>query len=117
MSIKLTLTLVIFSLVLIFLISYLLNKGRITVKYALVWYISVLIILILSFFPGIFKFFARLLGFQLVSNMVIVLLIGILFILMIAHTIMMAGQKKKTTLLIQEVSLLKKEVEKSEKRK
>ncbi len=106
MQLKLTLTLIIFSLVLIFFISLLLNKGRIPVKYALIWYLSILVILILSFFPGVFAFFAKLFGFQLVSNMVIMLLIGILFILVIVLNIMVAGQKKKTTLLIQEISIL-----------
>lgn len=117
MSINLTLTLFVFSIALFITISTLLNKGRIPEKYALMWYLFILIILILGLFPGVFSFLSKLFGFQLVSNMVIVFLIGILFLLVIALNVMMAGQKKKTTLLIQELSILKKEVEDGDKRK
>ena len=51
------------------------------------------------------------------SSFVIGIFIGILIMLTMALTIMIAGQKKKTTLLIQEVSLLKEEVEKLKRSK
>ena len=110
MSEKLVLSLIIISIFLVLLTTYILKKGRIPEKYALLWYIFAIIILVVSFFPGIFSTLAKILGFQLLSNMVLVLLIGILFLLTMSLTIMIAGQKKKTTLLIQELSLLKKEL-------
>lgn len=110
MSKNLVITLICASLLVFILATRYLRKGRIPEKYALLWYLFALIIFILSLFPNILSFLAKTLGFQLVSNMVIVILIGILFLLVMALTIMIAGQKKKTTLLIQELSMLKKEL-------
>ncbi len=50
---------------------------------------------------------AKFLGFELLSNMVLCIFIGLLLFLTLILTVMVAGQKKKTTLLIQELSLLK----------
>lgn len=111
MTLKLTITLVFASIFIVFLTTYVLKKGRIPEKYAILWYVFALIILIMSFCPDILGFMADKLGFQLVSNMVLVLLIGILFLLVMSLTIMMAGQKKKTTLLIQELSILRNEID------
>lgn len=117
MSVRLTLSLIIVSVFLVLLTTHFLKKGRIPEKYALLWYGFAILVLIVSFFPNIFSSLAKLLGFQLLSNMVLVLLIGILFLLTMSLTIMMAGQKKKTTLLIQELSILRQEVTKNDKRK
>lgn len=111
MSIKLVVVMIITAILLAIITTHYLIKGRIPEKYALLWYGFALLIFILSLFPKVLGFLANLLGFQLVSNMVLVLLIGILFLLVMALTIMIAGQKKKTTLLIQELSILKEKVD------
>ena len=51
------------------------------------------------------------------SNLIIGVIIGILLLLTMALTVMIAGQKKKTTLLIQELSILRHEVKENEKKK
>ena len=79
------------------------------------WYLFSIIILIVSFFPNVFESLAKIVGIQLLSNMFIAILIGVLFLLVMSLTIMMAGQKKKTTLLIQEISILKSELESTKK--
>lgn len=117
MSGRLELSLIILSFLLIILTTYFLKKGRIPEKYALLWYLFSVLIFIISFFPGIFTLLSKLLGFQLLSNMVLVLLVGILFLLTMSLTIMMAGQKKKTTLLIQEISILNERLRKYESSK
>lgn len=117
MSINLILTLIIISILLTFLTTYLLKKGRIPEKYSLLWYACALIILIVALFPSFLTFISDKLGFQAMSNMIIAVIIGLLLLLTMALTIMMAGQKKKTTLLIQEMSLLKSEAKKNEKGK
>ena len=106
MSIRLMITLIVVSILLVILTTHFLRKGRIPEKYALLWYCFAILILVMSFFPNFFSFIAKKIGFQLMSNMVILLLLGILFLLVMALTIMMAGQKKKTTMLIQEVKNL-----------
>ncbi len=117
MSIRLMITLIVVSILLVILTTHFLRKGRIPEKYALLWYCFAILILVMSFFPNFFSFIAKKIGFQLMSNMVILLLLGILFLLVMALTIMMAGQKKKTTMLIQEVSILKEKLEKESSNK
>ena len=117
MSTKLVITLIVVSILLIILTTHFLRKGRIPEKYAILWYCFAIIVLIMSFFPDFFSFIAGKLGFQLMSNMVMLLLSGVLFLLVMALTIMMAGQKKKTTMLIQEVSILKEKLEKESSKK
>lgn len=117
MSMNLTIILIIVSLFLIILSTYFLKKGRIPEKYSLLWYGFSLIILLVGIFPNLFGFISNKLGFQVMSNLLMAIIIGILILLNMALTIMIAGQKKKTTLLLQEVSLLKYEVKINEKKK
>ena len=114
MSNSLIITVIIFALVLGFSVLYLLLKNRIPVKYALVWLFSTIFIIIIALIPNLMEKLAKLLGFELLSNMVLCLFIAILMFLTLILTVMMAGQKKKTTLLIQELSLLKSEVKKND---
>lgn len=119
MSKSLTITLVVVSLLLIILTTYVLKKGRIPEKYSLLWYAFALIILLVGIFPKIFTVVSKTLGFELMSNLIIAVIIGSLLLLTMALTVMIAGQKKKTTMLIQEISILKarvKEIEENEKK-
>ncbi len=111
MSKSLILTVLLFAFILLFSVIHLLRKGRIPVKYALVWILSSIVVVIVSCIPNLMVSLAKFLGFELLSNMVLCIFIGLLLFLTLILTVMMAGQKKKTTLLIQELSLLKKEVE------
>lgn len=114
MSINLIITLILVSIFLFILTTYFLKKGRIPEKYSLLWYAFALIILFVGIFPSTFTFISYKLGFQVMSNLIIGLFIGILILFNMVLCIMIAGQKKKTTLLIQEISMLKSRVKKLE---
>ena len=114
MSNSLIITVIIFAFILGLSVLYLLLKNRIPVKYALVWLFSTIVIIVIAVIPNLMEKLAKLLGFELLSNMVLCLFIAILMFLTLILTVMMAGQKKKTTLLIQELSLLKAEVKKND---
>lgn len=114
MSNSLIITVIIFAVILGVSVLYLLLKNRIPVKYALVWLFSTIVIIVIAVIPNLMEKLAKLLGFELLSNMVLCLFIAILMFLTLILTVMMAGQKKKTTLLIQELSLLKAEVKKND---
>lgn len=111
MSINLTVTVISFAIILLIAILYLLIKKCIPIKYALVWLFAVLIIILVSIIPNLMQNLANILGFELLSNMLLSAFIAILLFLTLTLTVMIAGQKRKTTLLIQEISLLKKEME------
>lgn len=105
----LRLAVIVFALLLFILITYILKKGRIPIKYALVWYFADFIILMASVFPIFMTWFAHLIGFEMMSNMVLCILIIILIFITIVLTVIVAGQTTKIRLLIQEVSILKSE--------
>ena len=65
-----------------------------------------------AIFPSGLVFLANSLGFETMSNLVIGIIIGILLFLTMSLTIITSGQRKKITLLIQEVSMLKEKINK-----
>lgn len=109
MSYSLRLGLIVVGLLIFIITLSLLKKDRIPVKYSLVWLFSGLIILFLALVPSLFGAISNILGFMTISNMVVGMFIFILLMITISLTVIVSGQKKKITLLIQEVSILKQE--------
>lgn len=112
MSLVLRGSLLVFSLVLIIVTIVVVKKGMMPIKYSLLWFFSALIILLVALFPILVESIANFIGFITISNLIIGILITLLLFLTMSLTIISAGQQNKITLLIQEVSLLKQEVEK-----
>lgn len=112
MQIKLVVLMIVISTILFVITSVILKKGRIPEKYALLWYAMVVLIFLFALFPNLFVKIAKSLGFYPMSSFIIGIFIGMLVLMVMALTVMAAGQKKKTTLLIQELSILKSETEK-----
>lgn len=115
MNLELTISSISFLVLIIFFILYLVKKGRISVKYSLVWIMPCIILIIFTLVPGFMVFVSNKLGFQTASNMILTLLICFLMSISIALTTIVTNQKDKIRLLIQEVSILKDRVEKHEK--
>lgn len=107
MSIGLTISSIVFLLVLILFVLYLVKGRKISIKYSLVWILPCILLLIFSLVPGVMGFFTKLLGFQTPSNMILVLLVSFIMIVILALTVIVSKQNEKIRLLIQEVSLLK----------
>ena len=116
MSSSLRLWVFIVALIIILVIVQILRKGRVPIKYSLLWFISASIIMLVAVFPNILNFMANLMGFKTISNMVIGIMLVILLFITMSLTIIVSGQKEKITLLIQEVSILKRKVEEDEKK-
>lgn len=111
MSTKLLLYAMFFIIFIIFSILYILKKGRINIKYAIVWLFAFGVMLLMILIPGFLEFITNLLGFSLSSNLIFAFFIAILVFINISLTIIISGLNNKVRLLIQEVSILKKEVE------
>lgn len=107
MSVSLRLGLIIVSLVLLIIVLIQLRKRKIPVKYSLVWMFSSLIILLIGVVPQLFIKIANLLGFATMSNLVIAMFIFVLLIISLMLTVIVSSQRRKITLLMQEVSMLK----------
>lgn len=109
METNLRLFLIIFALFWFILTTYFLQKQKLPVKYSLIWYIITLIIIILGAFPNILITVSSLCGFQVVSSFIVGIILTLLMFITLTLTIIVADQRKKITLLIQEVSMLKQE--------
>lgn len=111
MSFNLQIVAVLFLLAILVSIIYILRKGRIAIKYALVWFFAALMLLIFVIFPGLMNSLTNLLGFEVGSNMIFAGLIAMLIFINIALTVIVSGQSSKIRLLIQEVSMLKAKID------
>ena len=104
---KLTISLLLVAFLLIIVTLVTLRKNKINVKFAIIWFIPAIAIALLALFIK----FAQLFGFQTISNLIIGFILVLILFLIMSLTVIITGLSKKNVLLIQEISLLKKEVE------
>ena len=106
---KLKLAAIISLLSVMIAITHFVKKNKITIKYAIIWYLSLILLILFTTFPELLGWFTSLVGMELSSNFLFVLLIAFLFIICISLTIIVSEQKEQIRKLIQEVSMLKKD--------
>lgn len=106
------LLLVAFFLILVTLIV--LRKNKINIKFAILWLIPSVALIILTIFPQIFVYFASLFGFVTISNLITGFILVLILFLTMALTIVMTDLNKKNIMLLQEVSMLKNKISKME---
>lgn len=99
---------ILFSFFIIIFIIRLIAKEKVNVKYAIIWLIMFTLLIVFTLIPGFLVFLTKLLGFQTASNMVLSIIIAVLVMINISNTVINSEQDKKIRLLIQEVSILKK---------
>ena len=109
MSTNLIIASILFSVFIIVSILVLLRKKKVNIKYSLIWIFLFVILLIATIIPGFLVWITHLLGFKTASNMVFSLILAVLVIISITLTVIVSQQDKKIRLLIQEISILKKE--------
>lgn len=107
MSIEITISSIIFLVLIMLFVLYLVKKKKISIKYSLVWLLPCIVLIIFTLVPGLMIYVSKTLGFQTASNMILTLLICFLMVITIALTVIVTNQKDKIRLLIQEVSILK----------
>ena len=107
MSSSLKIISVLFCLVIIGIILYIVKKGRISIKYSLIWFFSMFVLLLLILIPNLLSFLTHLMGVEIASNLIFALIIAVLIFINISLTIIVSGQNDKIRLLVQEISLIK----------
>lgn len=97
-------------------ITRLLRTKRIELKYVLLWYLVLIMLLILDLVPGALNGLTALLDFQLPVNMMF--FAGFIFVLLIlfSHTVILSELSKRNERLTQMVGLLDQRVTELEKR-
>jgi hypothetical protein len=111
MSNGLRILLIIVSLVLLIIVLRLIAKNKLPIKYSLFWIVSCITLLLVGIFPKVISFFKKVAGFETSSNLVIGIFLVILLGVTLLLTIIVSDQKKKITLLTQELSILKSKVD------
>lgn len=86
-------------------------------RYASLWFVILIALIIASIFPNILIWLAHKIGFEATSNMVFLLGFFVLSYLIFILTINLSKQNEKIKNLVQEVSILKKKVNDYEERK
>ena len=107
MSLAVQLVALTFILFLFILVTYYVKKNKISIKYSIVWYLSLLVLTIFTIFPVILGYVTKLIGIQLSSNFIFAFMIGVLFVITLSLTIIVSEQQDKIKMLIQEISILK----------
>ena len=107
LPIKLTFQVIAFSVVMLSIIIYLVHRNLFTIKYSLIWILTIIAFLMSALIPDFLGHVRILLGFELVSNMFFAILIGMLMFFTLSLTVIVSHQKESIRLLTQELSIIK----------
>lgn len=111
MSIILRVVLIVFALVFLFEILKLVSRGRLQLKYSLLWMVLSLVLLLCAIFPDLVGFFSGFLGIAAPSNLVFLIAIVALVGICLSLTAIVSWQSRDIRLLIQRVALLEKRLD------
>lgn len=110
MKLNLILVITMFIFLVLIFILYLVKKELIKVKYAVIWLLLFGLLFLFLLIPGSLNWVTSILGFEIASNMIFSLLLGVLVLINISLTGVVSSQDKKIRTLIQELSLLKSKI-------
>ena len=80
-------------------------------KYALIWFLVGVLLLIFDLAPGILDFLTDLLGITLPINMLFFLGIAFILMIMFSQTIVISNLTRKTKRLTQEIGMLNRRID------
>lgn len=116
MNIGLRFGLTIASILVFIVITWLIAKKRLNIKYSIVWLIWSLLLIFMAIFPETFYVVSDLLGIELPVNAVFLIMIGLLYGLTLFVYIMISKHNEEIIKLTYEVAVLKKELEELKKK-
>lgn len=87
----------------------LVTKGKLLLKYSLVWLVLSLLVFVFSAFPEPIYILSDILGFEVASNFIFIAAVFFLLVISLSLSVIASKQAAYTKTLIQEVALLKKE--------
>ena len=104
-------TLIIGSVLFFVFIINMVRTKKLELKYALIWIITSLSFIIMSVFPKTVFTVARVLEIEVASNALFLCIIFLLLLMVFALTVAVSRQAGRIKRLVQEVGLLKSEIE------
>lgn len=116
MQMNLKIALIVIVLIYIFCILKAVKRKNMRIGYLIFWSITGIILIIALLIPNLVENIANGLGFGVPINMIFSIAIFIILYLIFNLTILISKEQNKNTMLIQEVSMLKKRVNDLEKK-
>ena len=113
----LTIVMTLISVLFLLFVVKLIRNATFTIDYALIWLIIGVTLLLFSIFPGIPAYLATKLGFELTSNFLLFAAVILGMVQSMLMTKNMTKQQQYIKTLIQELSILKKEINEKEQEK
>lgn len=110
LTLKLQIIIIVFDILALCYILNLIRRKKLDVKYALVWLVSGLIILLLVIFPYIINWLSDFLGIYNPVNMLFLLGLCLSLAIIFVLTVQASRATNKITKLTQEIAILKKEI-------
>ena len=109
---SLALQIVLLVLVFIFLLAiiHLLRKGKLSLKYSLIWIFSSIILLIMIIFPQISIQVSKWVGVEVPSNFIFMLEGIFVLIILISLTLIVSNQTSRLTRLTQTIAILERRI-------
>jgi len=115
-TLKLQLLLIAFSLVVLFVFINRTRRYKLELKYALVWIFFSAAGVIVSIFPQIFFFIARVMGIEVPVNAVFLLAVSAIFLTLYSLTVSLSNHSRKLRTLTQEMGLMQHKIAEMERR-
>lgn len=112
MSGTLRTTLIIGSVLFFVFIINMVRTKKLELKYALIWILTSLSFIIMSVFPETVFFVARMLEVEVAANALFLCIIFLMLLMVFALTVAVSRQASRIKRLVQEMGLLKSEIEK-----
>lgn len=105
---KLQIVMIIASIFFLLAILFSLRKNSMSIKNSIAWLLLPIVFLFIAIFPTPIEKLSHLLGFEISSNFIFLIIIGLLVIICFYLTVIISQLQTKITKLIQEIALLKK---------
>lgn len=102
--------LIVAAILLLIFIAFSLKKNHLAVKYSMMWLTLPVVFVLMVIFSEPLYGLANFLGFELLSNFVFVVILGLCLLLSFGLTLIVSKQRKEITRLVQEISIIKKEL-------
>lgn len=114
MQLTLRVALLVITCIYILVILKAIKHKKMQISSSLFWLLTGIVLIIALLIPNLMDIISSILGFKLTVNMIFCVTIFIAFYLIFKLTILLSKQSQKNVTLVQEVSILKKRVEKLE---
>lgn len=117
MQLSLKIALICILIIYLFCIIKAVKRKNMRIGYLIFWSITGVILIIALLIPNLVDNISSKLGFEMTINMIFSVAIFVILYLIFNLTILISKEENKNTLLIQEISILKKRVEELENKK